>query len=240
MDWSKAKNILILALIATNIFLLFTYFSEKEDDNKIVDRNVLFNVLEEKNIFIDTKIPDKYEKMPAIRIKYKDSKQELIEKNLSSDKYEVTINADENEYRESADNFLNDCDIYSKNLLFDNVTTKDNYTVVKYKNSYRQIVIANSYIEVTFFEGKIKDVTRELLTIVPKKKLEIIAPEEALLMFMSENNSNEKLHVEKMQLVFWINDSSFNGEALVSDTAFPTWQIVYNDGMVKYINAYKG
>lgn len=241
MDWSKAKNILIVALIATNIFLLFTYVTKNETENKIVDRDVLFSVLKQKNIFVDTEIPDKYENMPAITIEYNNDKQGLIEKTLKQKIYKVEADADEEAYRETADSFLRDCQLGNENLVFDSVDKEESYTVVKYKNSYKQIAIGDSFIKVSFLDGEIKDVTRQRLTLTPqsRKKLKVTSPEEALLMFMSEKDPEEVIHVEKIQLVFWVNDSGFNGESLVSDTAFPAWEITYNGGIIKYIDAYK-
>lgn len=241
MDWSKTKNILIIALIATNIFLLFTYLTKNETDNKIVDKEVLFTVLEGKNIFVDTEIPDKYENMPAITIEYNNDKQDLIEKNLKRDIYNISVDSKKEAYHKAANQFLKDCQLFNDNLVFDKVVTEGKSTVVKYKNCYKKIAIGDSFIGVTFLDGKIQDVTRQLLTPTPqsKKKLKVTSPEEALLMFMSEKDSEEVIHVEKMQLVFWVNDSGFNGEALVSDTAFPAWEITYNGGKTKYIDAYK-
>ncbi|MHC1723420.1 MAG: two-component system regulatory protein YycI [Aminipila sp.] len=241
MDWSKAKNILIVALIATNIFLLFTYLTKNETDHKIVDKDVLFTVLEGKNIFVDAEIPDKYENMPAITIEYNNDKQNLIEKNLKRDVYNVSANSKKEAYHKAANLFLKDCQLFSDNLVFDNVETEGKSIVVKYKNCYKKIAIGDSFIGVTFLDGKIQDVTRQFLTPTPKtkKKIKVTSPEEALLMFMSEKDSNDVIHVEKIQLVYWVNDSEFNGEALVSDTAFPAWEITYNGGKTKYIDAYK-
>lgn len=241
MDWSKAKNILIIALIATNIFLLITYFAEKETDNSIMNQDALLTVLEGKNIFINTKIPDKYEKMPAITIEYNHDKNELIDKILKQDLYNVPSDAEKEVYHKAADNFLKECQVANENLVFEKVFTEKETTIVKYKNCYKQIAIGDSFIEVTFYEGKIKDVTRQFLTsrLKSKKKLKVTAPEEALLIFMSKKKTDEVVNVENMQLVFAVNDSSFDEQALVSDTAFPTWKITYNSGLIKYIKAYK-
>lgn len=240
MDWSKAKNILIVALIATNIFLLVTYLTKNETEHKVVDKEVLFAVLEAKNIFVDTEIPDKYKNMPAITIEYNNDKQDLIEKNLKRDIYNISANSKMEAYHKTANQFLRDCQLFNDNLVFDKVVTKGQSTVVRYKNCYKNIAIGDSFMAVTFLDGKIKDATRQLLTPIPKsKKIKVTSPEEALLMFMSEKDSEDAIHVEKMELVFWINDSGFNGEALVSDTAFPAWEITYNGGKTKYIEAYK-
>lgn len=241
MDWSKAKNILIIALIATNIFLLITYFAESKNDKSIINEDALITVLKGKNIFIDTEIPEKYEKMPAITIEYNNDKNDLIEKTLVMDKYNVPSGSEEEEYHKIADKFLKDVGVNNENLVFDEVLENKKTNIVKYKNCYKEVVIGDSFVEVTFYDGEIKDVTRQFLTATPqsKKKLKVTSPEEALLMFMTEKNIDEEIYVENMQLVFWVNDSTFDGQSLVSDTAFPTWEVTYNGGLIKYIEAYK-
>lgn len=239
MDWSKAKNILIVALIATNVFLLCTYLTKSSMDDEVMDQEVLFTVLKGKNIYVDTKIPSKYENMPALTIEYNNDKQTVIEKALKQGIYNIPVNSGKRDYHDMADKFLNDCQLNNENLVFDKVVTKEKSTVVRYKNCYKNIAIGDSFLEVSFLDGKINDVTRQRLTLEPKKKLKVTSPEEALLMFMSEKDPNEVIHVEKMQLVFWVNSSEFNGESLISDTAFPAWEITYNGGKTKYIDAYK-
>ncbi|WP_164914462.1 two-component system regulatory protein YycI [Aminipila luticellarii] len=241
MDWSKAKNILIVALIATNIFLLCTYLTKNNADNQVLDQDVLFAILKEKNVFVDTEIPDKYENMPAITIEYNNGRQAQIEQALKQDIYMIPANSSQELYRQTADQFLEDNQLGRDNLIFDKVLTHGKSTVVRYKNSYKKVAIGDSFVEVSFQSGKVKDVTRQCLSLTPKskKKLKVSSPEEALLLFMSEKNSEEIIHVEKMQLVFWVNSSDFNGESLISDTAFPAWEITYNGGKTKYIDAYK-
>ncbi len=241
MDWAKTKNILIVALIATNIFLVFTYFSKNDTEDMITDRDVLYSVLKEKNIFIDTEIPEEYDKMSALTIEYNYDYNKIIEENLKKEDFNLPVDSSEEKYHEKADEFLEASFIGNENLLFDSVVIKDDEVVVKYKNRYKEIVIGDSFFEVTFANGKIKNATRKILNIEPhtKKKLKVISPEEALLIFMGEKKSQEEYHIEKMQLVSWINSSNFNGEATISDTAFPTWEITYNDGEIEYIVAYK-
>ncbi|QIB67906.1 hypothetical protein Ami103574_00650 [Aminipila butyrica] len=241
MDWSKAKNILIVALIVTNTFLLFTYLTKNSTEDRPMDQETLFTVLQGKDIYVDTDIPDKYENMPAITIKYNGDKQELIEAALKKNIYQVATKASEDDYKAVADQFLADCQLSNESLLFDKVMANGDTAVVRYKNSYKKVAIGDSFMEVSFKNGKVTDVTRQRLTLnsKSKKKLKVTSPEEALLMFMSEKQPEEVIHVEKIQLVFWVNSSEFNGESLISDTAFPAWEITYNGGQTKYIEAYK-
>lgn len=241
MDWSKSKNILIIALIATNIFLLFTYITKNSQESSATNQEVLFTVLEGRNIFVDIELPVKYDKMPAITIAYNNDKDGLIEENLRSSKYSVSKDAGDKDYQRAAEKFLKDCELNSENLIFDSVTQEESTVIVRYRNYYKESMIGDSFVDITFDKGILTDITRQFLTPVEqsKKKLNVISPEEALLIFMSEKETNEEVHVEDMKLVFWVNDSSFDEDALVSDTAFPAWQITYNGGLTTYIDAYK-
>ncbi|MBN7773304.1 two-component system regulatory protein YycI [Clostridium aminobutyricum] len=241
MDWSKAKNILIIALIATNLFLLFTYLDKNYLGKQETDETVLFSVLADKNIFVKTKLPTKYDKLPAVTVEYDNDREEQIKANLFRTIYNVSPQAGETEYKESATRFLEDCGLMNENILLEGVFKQDGETIVRFKACYRGILIEDSPIECKYEDGNLKDVTEHWLTPIEqsKKKLKIISPEQALLIFISEKKNNDRIIIEKMTLVFWINESSFNGEALVSDTAFPAWQITYNDGQKKYIEAYE-
>lgn len=240
MDWSKAKNILIIALLATNIFLLVTYITNNENESSITDHEVLFSVLAGENVFLDTDIPRKYDKMQAVTLTYSD-KSDIIEEKLLSAKYVLKDGSQESDYEKMAEKFLQDCGVYNENISFNRLVNEGNRAVARFSNHYKDTEIGGSYVEVVFENGRITDASKQFITAADKskKKLNVISPEEALLVFMSEKESETSVTIESMDLVFWVNDSTFDGEMLVSDTAFPAWQIVYNDGNIKYIEAYR-
>jgi len=75
MDWSKAKTILIVAFIITNVFLLYNirndimeenYFAKK-DEEWISD---IVKILEENNIIINTEIPRDTETLSDLTVEY--------------------------------------------------------------------------------------------------------------------------------------------------------------------------
>lgn len=82
MDWSKAKSILIIAFIVTNIFLAYMLFTMKQDESEIVieDEFVeeVIKLLEKKDIKIATKIPKSISKLPTIYLEYEVYKPEEI------------------------------------------------------------------------------------------------------------------------------------------------------------------
>jgi hypothetical protein len=68
---------------------------------------------------------------------------------------------------------------------------------------------------------------------------EVIPAAAALIKFMSGKTDDEKIYVEDISLVYWLDASSFDVESPVTDTAFPAWKITYNRGNVRYILAWE-
>ena len=59
MDWTKAKTILIVALIGTNIFLVFTFGFNESTQKAPNIREALVSVLSNNNITLTADIPEK-------------------------------------------------------------------------------------------------------------------------------------------------------------------------------------
>ncbi|MFA5522992.1 MAG: hypothetical protein WDA24_01420 [Tissierellales bacterium] len=73
MDWSKAKNILIIAFIITNIFLAHVLINSRNTNTALVADDFIEDVkgfLIEKNIDLAIEIPREIPSMPLFRIKY--------------------------------------------------------------------------------------------------------------------------------------------------------------------------
>ncbi len=73
MDWSKAKTILIVAFIITNILLGFVVFSMEKQEQPTIKQSFIEDVtkiLEKKNIFIDSEIPKEMPKLNALTVEY--------------------------------------------------------------------------------------------------------------------------------------------------------------------------
>ena len=84
MDWTKAKTILIIALIITDIFLIATYV-QKDDNGELRNEKALLSVLEENQIFIGIeRIPEKHEDMPTLSAEYRSVTQEEVEALIES------------------------------------------------------------------------------------------------------------------------------------------------------------
>ena len=96
MDWSKAKNILIIAFIITNIFLAYVLINSRNTNVPLVGDDFIKDVkafLLEKNINIAVDIPKDIPSMPLFRIKYEVYKSQDIANKFIGEKYTTeTIN----------------------------------------------------------------------------------------------------------------------------------------------------
>ncbi|ABR50820.1 hypothetical protein Amet_4754 [Alkaliphilus metalliredigens QYMF] len=104
MDWSKAKNILIVAFIITNILLIYNIEKDhfNQEDFVVFSEEHINNVqnyLMESNIYLLTPISREIKSLPTLTVKYKEfSPNEVAEKFLG-DGYEVQgTNAQESVY----------------------------------------------------------------------------------------------------------------------------------------------
>lgn len=74
MDWSKAKNILIISFILTNIFLAYVLYSVNQDEEKIeIQDEFIEDVIEllaQKSIKIDTEVPKEIPSLNIASIEY--------------------------------------------------------------------------------------------------------------------------------------------------------------------------
>lgn len=97
MDWIKAKNILIIALIATNIFLVFNsrnmMFGEGHSQAKNDDfYEYATSFLKERGLVIEADIPKNNILMPMIMVEYELFDYEEIAKLFLGPEYKITNN----------------------------------------------------------------------------------------------------------------------------------------------------
>lgn len=78
MDWTKAKNILMIALLATNLVIGLTYYAtirEKREEWVIQAQNTAA-YLEELGVPLETEIPNRPLKMPVLFVRFEPSDPE--------------------------------------------------------------------------------------------------------------------------------------------------------------------
>lgn len=243
MDWTKAKNILIVALIATNLVLLFTYAFQEEslsetEDTVLADTIAL---LETKNIFVKVPIPKKHNRMPVLTVEYGAMDQTLYEQELDVQEHLPADRRSEKDLRNKAEKFLRNCGLLTENVVYESLETAEGETTVIYSNQVNGIRIEDSYIKCVIKDGKVTAVDRDWLDPVAfgKMKKEIIPAATALIKFMAEHEEEEKIYVEDISLVYWLDTSSIEAKFAVSDTAFPSWKFTYNRGKIQHVMAYE-
>lgn len=126
MDWSKAKNILIIAFIITNIFLFYNVYKNMNENNffYINDETVedVKKILEERNIFIETEVPKKVPSLPILKVKYETYDGDELAKKILGDYQKIDdkyFDADRNERIEVSHN--NKFFIYERKLMTSNI-----------------------------------------------------------------------------------------------------------------------
>ncbi|MBU5676364.1 two-component system regulatory protein YycI [Alkaliphilus sp. MSJ-5] len=96
MDWSKAKNILIVAFIATNIFLIYNVQSRlfRQEEMQLINDKYISNVeqhLNDNNIELDAHIPREIISLPILVVRYKTFDSDNTAKSFLGKDYEKQI-----------------------------------------------------------------------------------------------------------------------------------------------------
>lgn len=243
MDWTKAKSILIAALVVTNLILVATYvFQNKSFENDEEEmQDVTIKLLAEKNIYVETEIPKEHQRMPKLTVQYDKMNKDVINEQLENQSPLDEAEQTDDEFIAVTKAFIENCGLMTENVTFDHIERTDSQVSVFYKNYINGIAIEESYIICTFKDGIITDFKRFWLNPVEVNdiKKEVIPAVAALIKFMSESTEADKIYVQNISLVYWLDSDAFDAESPVTDTAFPAWKITYNHGKIQYITAWE-
>ena len=256
MDWAKAKTIIIIALLLTNLFLIVTYGEFGVKDNpQTFDGPALIELLEERGVVVEAAIPEKPKDMELLSVEVIHPSQEDIQALLGSEGAQELFwlpeswreNQDWNlqepgrkeRYLECAVNFAMALGISHPQESWAVVTQEGEEVMVTFQNKYEDFLLERSQLSVIFRQGQIME--GEVFWLVPtehsRKKVSVADAAVALLALVSQKEAEEIWVVEEIQLVYWLGDDQEGLEDTVADTAFPAWYIKYNDGEEKYVNA---
>lgn len=250
MDWTKAKTILIIALIVTDIFLIVTYGGRK-DEEEFGNTEALIAVLESSNIYVDSgDIPDRHRNMPALAVEYKGVSQDEINALIESTE---TAAADDSDgaYKEAAEDFVSYLGMMSEYIggakvvrepaENENSGAGGGEVKVVFGCEIDETKLDGSYMICTFSDRKVIDFDSYWLEPgeFSTKKQETISAAVALITYMSEREEREEVHISGIELVYWVNSASYDSMAAVTDTALPTWRITFDDGKTVHIEAFE-
>ncbi len=235
MDWTKAKTILIIALIATNVFLIYSLLDRHSDRGEMTNEEVILQLMEQRNIELEVDIPRLHPSLRIIQGEY-----------LSVDREEIAALAQEmptatSDYEGVAEDFLeylgilDDETVYEETELFED---GDIDASVRFKNEVEGLQIAENYIEVYFKDGRITDMNYHWLddVEVSPRKIETMSAAVALMSLVNQQ-PGAKMTITGIELVYWVPDTDMELGETVSDTAFPTWEITLSSGEKKYVGA---
>lgn len=97
MDWSKAKTILIIAFIITNILLVYVIKVEESSSEPTLTDEFIEDVVEllkDKNIYIDTEIPKEIPHLNVMTVEYENISLEELNENYFDNAGNINFNDD--------------------------------------------------------------------------------------------------------------------------------------------------
>lgn len=257
MDWSKAKTILIIALLVTNIFLVATYETMGVKDNpEIMDQGTLIELLAQRGVYLETEIPKQAKDMELVPVEVLHSVELEVEALLASEgarelfNIKDTVSPEEwfnisdadvsSAYVDAAVDFITALGFMDEGVRLKEIYLNDNnYVLIEFKNIYQGLPLEESTMVCTFNEGDLIDLDALWLKALAnnRKKVSVMDPAVALLALVGEKKEEEKWIVRAIELAYWLNLNSRDIEGTVTDTAFPAWCITYNDGEKMYFTA---
>ncbi len=240
MDWTRAKTILIAALLMTNLFLVLMYVSDGGGDEIGIDCDDVVTLLETKNIFLETEIPGTFpaaEVLTVNHIEFKDDEIAALTEAVKA----VPAGADDREYIKSAKEFFEYMGLSCDYLYCTDVQRDGDTVALEYKTRVDDIDVEVSHMVCTFKNNKIQSVSGNWFESqrLSKKKFEALPAVEALLSFVSDRPEQGPITIKDIEPVYWIGDEYNEDVGFLSVTALPAWKITYNDEKTVYIDAFK-
>ena len=108
MDWTKAKTILIVALLATNLFLILTYGLDRLEPER-EKRDALLTILENNQIALEGEIPGTPGKIPLLYVEYSGITREILQEQIRKKSYRTPAGkTGEEEIVKAGENIIRD------------------------------------------------------------------------------------------------------------------------------------
>lgn len=241
MDWSKAKTILIIALIITNTFLLGNYLRGSRDTGEIDNTETLVAMLNDNGISV-SEIPKEHKSVPSLTVRYETPTKEEVEALLES----AGITADvsgragdkEKAYTEAAEDFVSYLGMMSE-YAEPRYYEENGEAVVEFECLRNDYKVDGSFMRCTFAGEMLSGFESYWLEPVEfsNRKLSTISASVALISFMTERGDGEPVTVENVEMVYWIDAEMFDPDTMVEDTALPAWKLTLSGGEAVYIDA---
>ena len=242
MDWTKAKTIIIVALILTNLLLFGAWMLKAADRAGRDEEETLRAILASGNIFFETDLPRKPGKMAVLYVQPEINDRLAVERALAEHRKAPAANASDAAFVEAADAIIESCGYMNKNVEVSMPPERNNGRVsVSYRDVFDGIPIEEGYIVCTFEDGRVTGLDRKWYTPLElrDRKGDIVTPLRALVQLIGEKDENSDVIIRDMELVYWVNPQGLSEESPVGDTALPAWKITDSLGQTSYISAYE-
>lgn len=234
MDWTKAKTILIVALLATNLFLIYSHQTRHIDVGEEGNDEAIAQLMEQRNLELAVEIPKNHPNVHILHGEY-----------LSVDDEEVKALAEslppvDSGYEKTAEDFLEYLGIYDEAVVYEETVgaSAEYDACVHFINRVDGLQIAENFIDVYFKDGQVSDMKYHFLDDVElsQRRVETISAAVAAMSIGSES-PNEKLVITDIRPVYWVPETDIELGETVSDTAFPAWEITLESGEKRYVEA---
>lgn len=245
MEWAKIKNILIIALILTDILLvsllIFSDFKNDPSDSSTSIEDALF-VLSKNDIEVSAPIPETETELPVLTLTYDSDNGSFFY--TSSD---TVLDLTQETAMNMADSFISELNLpeaENNSLKSVNVypaEAPDTRYVVSFGSYYKDYKLEDSYILCYVSPEGVTEMLKNhaLAEVSGNSRQKILPAASALLKYMNQMKTadpNCSIEVTDIALVY-MTDSPYDGN-ITSDTAFPTWKITASDSSITYISAY--
>ena len=253
MEWSKTKTYLIIALLITNIILIFSIYSDRKNSYDNFGKKNLKNLekfLSDRNIKSNVKLNTDTSKLSSIELKY----AKLGDEELANikEKYEDKINIIDDIYIRLRLNtaYMTDDDLlkFSKKFIEDNFQKNsyrlkthysyDSVTVLEYEELYEGMFIEHGYVRFSYKSKDSIDISIVKLRDIHKvkKAIDIISNAEAVSKILSQISKDEIITDIKLGY-YGIEDLENSGTRKIR--LIPFWRIKMNNKRFLYTEAIK-
>lgn len=242
MDWARAKNIVIVALVVTNLFLLAVYggkslWDAKQEEDLYEDTMAL---LEARNIVLATELPEEAEPLGSVLVDAVQFDVRKLDLLLQQETALPENRRNQDELIRVADNFLHKAGLWVQGAYVTEIETMGERIFLTYAIAIDGVPLEGPLLHCLLEDGKVASLTGFWVTAENQNQYvkELLTPVEALLLFTGQQaGSRGVIRITGMELVYQMDAESMKSGETVSDTAFPHWKFTHNGG-VTYINAY--
>jgi len=252
VDWSKAKNILILIFIVLNVFLLayLGVYTKSSNISKEAVTSTL-NVLKKNGIVIDPMcVMPKYNKKTPMLVLESENNLVFSEdsstdfgnlnqnKNIDADK-NIDLNSIKNIEKYSRD-YLATLGIKISNFILDEYAKNSNETVtLVFIEKYKGFFVYDNKISVNISENGIKNITLNIKKIKGFTKTPSVnmPAHQVLLKYFY---SKKDITIKSIDIGFKGFDGGDDEQESKETFQGPAWRITTDDGRKIFLKAYNG